>query len=84
MGAETRKEKVTPSGTPAVTNPMKSGTAEQEQNGVTVPSSAARTFPTVSRFPVRILRARSAVKNDRRIPIPNTASVSRRSTFGAS
>ena len=35
-----------PSGTPACTKPMKSGTAEQEQNGVTMPSSAAMTLPT--------------------------------------
>jgi hypothetical protein len=33
MGAAMRNEKVTPSGTPVVTKPMKSGTAEQEQNG---------------------------------------------------
>ena len=36
IGAEIRNEKVTPSGTPAETKPMKSGTAEQEQNGVTI------------------------------------------------
>jgi hypothetical protein len=42
MGDEIRKEKVTPRGTPASTNPIKSGTAEQEQNGVTMPRSAAR------------------------------------------
>ena len=45
MGADTRKEKVTPSGTPASINPMKRGTAEQEQNGVTMPSRAARILP---------------------------------------
>jgi hypothetical protein len=33
MGAEIRKEKVTPSGTPADRKPMNSGTAEQEQKG---------------------------------------------------
>ena len=38
IGAEIRKENVTPSGTPACTKPMNSGTAEQEQNGVTMPS----------------------------------------------
>ena len=41
IGEEMRKEKVTPSGRPALVNPMKSGIEEQEQNGVTVPSSAA-------------------------------------------
>ncbi len=42
MGDEIRKEKVTPSGRPALVNPMNSGMEEQEQNGVTVPNSAAR------------------------------------------
>ena len=41
MGEEIRKENVTPSGSPALVNPMNSGIDEQEQNGVTVPSSAA-------------------------------------------
>ena len=41
MGEEIRKENVTPSGSPALVNPMNSGMDEQEQNGVTVPSSAA-------------------------------------------
>jgi hypothetical protein len=62
MGAEIRKENVTPSGTPAVTNPMNIGTAEQEQKGVTIPRRAAKTFPAASRFPARIRRARSGVK----------------------
>jgi hypothetical protein len=30
---------------PASTNPMKSGTAEQEQNGVMIPRRAARICP---------------------------------------
>jgi len=42
MGEDIRNEKVTPRGTPASTKPMKSGTAEQEQKGVTIPRSAAR------------------------------------------
>jgi hypothetical protein len=44
---------------------MKSGTAEHEQKGVTTPRSAARTFPTDSRFPARMARVRSGVKKDR-------------------
>jgi len=40
-GDEMRKEKVTPTGRPALVNPMKSGIEEQEQKGVTVPSRAA-------------------------------------------
>ena len=45
MGADTRKEKVTPSGMPTSMKPMKRGTAEHEQKGVTIPSRAARMFP---------------------------------------
>jgi hypothetical protein len=41
IGEEMRKENVTPKGKPAEVKPMKSGTEEQEQNGVTVPSRAA-------------------------------------------
>ena len=48
MGLAIRNEKVTPSGMPASTKPMNSGTEEQEQNGVTAPSETAR--PT--RLPV--------------------------------
>ena len=40
IGEEIRNENVTPSGRPALVNPMKIGIEEQEQNGVTVPSSA--------------------------------------------
>jgi hypothetical protein len=40
MGEAMRNEKVTPSGMPDSTNPMNSGTAEQEQNGVIMPGSA--------------------------------------------
>ena len=40
-GEETRKEKVTPRGSPALEKPMKRGMEEQEQKGVTVPKSAA-------------------------------------------
>ena len=45
IGAAIRNENVTPSGTPALTKPMNSGTAEQEQNGVTTPRLAAATLP---------------------------------------
>ena len=41
MGDEIKNENVTPSGSPALVNPIKSGMDEQEQNGVTVPSNAA-------------------------------------------
>ena len=84
IGAEIRKENVTPSGTPAVTKPMNSGTAEHEQNGVTMPSNAARTLPTDSRRPASSRRVRSAVKNVRITPTPKTTSTSSISTFGVS
>ena len=63
---------------------MNNGTAEQEQNGVTVPSNAASTLPVVSRLPERIRRVRSGVKNERTMPTPNTTSVSSISTLGDS
>ena len=63
---------------------MKSGTAEQEQNGVTMPSSAARTLPTDSRRPARTRLVRSGVKNERMMPTPKTTSTSSISTLGAS
>ena len=47
-GDAIRNENVMPSGTPDSTNPMKSGTAEQEQNGVGIPRRAATTLPTPS------------------------------------
>ena len=84
IGAEIRNEKVTPSGTPALTKPMNSGTAEQEQNGVTMPSVAASTLPTPSRLPARSARVLSGEKKLRTTPMPNTTSVSSISTFGVS
>ena len=84
IGAEMRNENVTPSGTPAVTNPMNRGTAEQEQNGVTTPSSAASRLPADSRRPASIARVRSGVKKVRTMPTPKTTSTSSISTFGVS
>jgi hypothetical protein len=84
MGAEMRNESVAPSGIPTSTKPMKSGTAEQEQKGVTIPRSAARTLPTDSRFPARMARVRSGVKKDRTIPTAKTISVKSSSTLGVS
>ena len=64
MGNLTRDPelRVTPKGTPACTKPMKRGTAEHEQNGVTMPSMEARTLPAISRLPARICLVRSGVK----------------------
>ena len=84
IGAEIRNENVTPSGTPAVTKPMNSGTAEQEQNGVTMPRPAASTLPTPSRFPASSARVFSGEKKLRTTPMANTTSASSISTFGVS
>src|SRR5208283_2451987 len=84
IGAETRNEKVTPSGTPAVRKPMNKGTAEHEQNGVTTPRNAAKTCPADSRLPARIFRVLSGVKYDLMIPTPNTIRVSSSITLGTS
>ena len=62
IGAEIRNEKVTPSGTPACTKPMNSGTAEHEQNGVTTPRLAAMTLAAPSARPASMARVRSGVK----------------------
>jgi hypothetical protein len=52
MGEDIRNEKVIPSGIPDSTKPIKTGTAEQEQNGVTMPNRAANTLPIMPRaFP---------------------------------
>jgi hypothetical protein len=57
-----RNENVTPRGTPDSTKPRNNGIAEQEQNGVTIPSKLANTFPTKSFFPPRIFLVRSGEK----------------------
>ena len=41
---EIRKAKVTESGKPALVNPINKGMEEHEQNGVSVPKSAAIVF----------------------------------------
>ena len=63
---------------------MNSGTAEHEQNGVTMPRAAASTLPTDSALPARMARVRSGVKNERTTPTPNTTSIRSRSTLGVS
>ena len=59
MGEEIRKEKVTPRGRPALVKPMNSGIDEQEQKGVTVPSSAAMQLAASPRNLPRIFLVRS-------------------------
>jgi hypothetical protein len=41
MGEDIKNENVTPNGNPALVKPINRGIDEQEQKGVTVPSSAA-------------------------------------------
>ncbi|MPM19308.1 hypothetical protein SDC9_65731 [bioreactor metagenome] len=43
-GEDIRNENVMPTGSPALEKPINSGMDEQEQKGVTVPSSAANVF----------------------------------------
>lgn len=59
IGEEIRKEKVTPRGSPALVNPINNGIEEQEQNGVTVPSSAEMIFAQIplKRPRIRLLRS---------------------------
>ena len=47
IGDEIRNENVTPSGNPALVKPINNGIDEQEQNGVTVPRSAAMQFAPI-------------------------------------
>ena len=65
IGELMRKAKVTPSGIPASTKPMKSGTAEQEQNGVTTPNEAAAAVPVRRPRPASASRTRSGGKKPR-------------------
>ena len=67
-----------------VTNPINKGTAEQEQNGVTMPSNEASTFPTASFCPARMRRVRSGVKKERTTPTAKTTRTSNKSTLGTS
>ena len=47
IGEDIRNENVTPSGSPALVNPINKGMEEQEQNGVTVPNKAAIIFAPI-------------------------------------
>ena len=84
IGEAIRKENVTPRGTPVVTNPMNSGTAEQEQKGVMTPSNAASILPYDSRLPARMRLVRSGLKKERVMPTKKTTMSKSSSTFGVS
>ena len=64
-GLAIRNDSVTPIGTPAATNPMKAGTALQEQKGVATPSPAATTLAKPSRLPPSSALVRSRLMKDR-------------------
>lgn len=64
--------------------PMNNGTAEQEQNGVTMPSKAASTLPTPCRRPDSKARVRSGAKKVCTTPMANTMPHSKSSTLGVS
>src|SRR5208283_5555450 len=68
-GAAIKNEKVTPSGMPLSTKPMKRGMAEHEQKGVMIPNVLANTFPTNKGLPSNAFLVFSGEKNDRTIPI---------------
>ncbi|TSE35411.1 hypothetical protein Tchar_00816 [Tepidimonas charontis] len=63
---------------------MNSGTAEHEQNGVTIPSKAAITLANPSLRPASRARVRSGVKVLLTMPITNTTAVNSSRTFGVS
>jgi len=62
MGDDIRNEKVTPKGSPADVKPINKGIDEQEQKGVTVPSSAAAVFAPIPRKRPNIFLLRSGGK----------------------
>ena len=62
IGDDIKNENVTPKGSPADVNPMKSGIEEQEQKGVTVPSKAATKFAPIPLKCPNILLLRSGGK----------------------
>ena len=84
IGELIRKAKVTPRGTPASTKPMKRGTAEHEQNGVTMPSPAAANDPGTRPRPASTGRIRSGGKKPRISVTTVTMPRSRSKTFGRS
>ena len=83
MGAAMRKEKVIPRGTPARTKPINSGTAEQEQKGVTTPRKAAIILARPRERPVIRDIVRSGENQILIIPIKKTNPERSNSSLGA-
>jgi hypothetical protein len=69
IGEAIRKEKVTPTGIPASTKPMNSGTEEQEQNGVIAPRVTAMPRACQSGRLRTYSRTRSGDRKARSSPI---------------
>ena len=69
IGLAIRNEKVTPSGMPASTKPMNSGTEEQEQKGVTAPRVTASPRACQSGRPRTKSRTRSGESIARSSPM---------------
>lgn len=80
-GAAIRKENVTPRGMPDSTNPRKSGMAEQEQKGVTIPKRLAIILPTSNGLPSNDFRVFSGEKKERIIPTRKITMSRSRKTF---
>jgi hypothetical protein len=84
IGAAIRKEKVIPNGTPDSMKPKKSGIAEHEQKGVTIPNKDAITLPVKLFFPSSAFLVLSVVKKLLMIPTKNMIRTNRSNTFGTS
>jgi hypothetical protein len=81
IGDATRNVKVTPSGTPALTNPRNSGTALQEQNGVIMPSNPASKCPKYRFFFDKMSRTFCGGRNERMIEMIKMITVKSKKIF---
>jgi len=84
MGEATKKEKVTPSGTPAWIKPKNKGIAEQEQKGVMIPKSETKIFPTYLFLRDKINRIFSFGKYERSIETKKIITAKRINIFNVS
>ena len=80
-GLAIRKLRVTPMGTPEDRKPTNTGTALQEQNGVTTPADAAIKLPIPWRLPPRKARVRSIVMKERNIVTTKVIPTSKKMIF---
>jgi hypothetical protein len=80
-GLAIKKLRVTPIGIPDERNPIKTGTALHEQNGVTTPAEAAIALPKPCRFPPKNALVRSMVIKERSIVTTKVIPVKSRRIF---